>query len=149
MSAGLLDRMSVVAASVTVMVVSVETKSANRVIWLYLNRGKVKVSGRPRWSPALVQAAGGLCQKFTFTLSCFSEDFLQRDEPASPIRPPGALLRIRVAGILGGDFYLRTLSFLRGENPSTGVNLDLDPTSLEPSSDLLAGRSRSTFYLRT
>ncbi|KAJ1206060.1 hypothetical protein NDU88_001470 [Pleurodeles waltl] len=76
-------------------------------------------------------------------LCTFSEDFLQRDEPASPIRPPGTLLRICVAGALGGDFYLR--SFFRGENPSTRVNLDLDPTSLEPSLDTLAGRSRSTF----
>ncbi|KAJ1101247.1 hypothetical protein NDU88_006319 [Pleurodeles waltl] len=37
-----------------------ETKSANRVIWLHLDRGKVKLSGRPRWSPARLQVAGGL-----------------------------------------------------------------------------------------
>ncbi|KAJ1165060.1 hypothetical protein NDU88_005490 [Pleurodeles waltl] len=35
--------------------------------------------------------------------------------------------------------------FFRGENPSTGVNLDLNPTSMEPSSDTLAGRSRQLF----
>ncbi|KAJ1090166.1 hypothetical protein NDU88_003301 [Pleurodeles waltl] len=37
-----------------------ETKSANRVIWLHQDRDKVKVSGRPRWSPARLQVAGGL-----------------------------------------------------------------------------------------
>ncbi|KAJ1169550.1 hypothetical protein NDU88_001443 [Pleurodeles waltl] len=41
-------------------------------------------------------------------LSLFFDVFLPRDEPASWIRPPGALVRIREVGFLGGDFYLRT-----------------------------------------
>ncbi|KAJ1190441.1 hypothetical protein NDU88_007179 [Pleurodeles waltl] len=76
--------------------------------------GKVRMAPavfRPRSGHMAVPArraatAGRQCQNEG--LSLFSEDFLQRDEPASPIQPHGALLRIRVAGILGGDFYLRT-----------------------------------------
>ncbi|KAJ1175533.1 hypothetical protein NDU88_000820 [Pleurodeles waltl] len=44
-----------------------------------------------------------------------------------------------------GDGTHRSRRDRRGrDNPLTGANLNLDLTSLEPSSDTLAGRSRST-----